>query len=81
MRWSAVFAVLAALAGCGERVASAPFDGLPLDQATAAGAPLHVGVACDAGLRADRITQRVVFDVPSSTDEIVAAGEVRWVFH
>lgn len=34
----------------------ATFDGLPLNQTTVAGAPLYVGVAYDAGLRADRIT-------------------------
>ncbi|HEX3765405.1 MAG TPA: penicillin acylase family protein, partial [Kofleriaceae bacterium] len=33
----------------------ATFDGLPLDQTTTAGDPLYVGVAYDAGLRADRI--------------------------
>ena len=37
----------------------ATFDGLPLDQVTTAGEPLYVGVAYDAGLRADRITQLV----------------------
>src|ERR1044071_10300827 len=31
MRWPAVFAVHAALAGCGDALASGPFDGLPLD--------------------------------------------------
>ncbi|HEX8111305.1 MAG TPA: penicillin acylase family protein, partial [Kofleriaceae bacterium] len=44
MRWPAVFAVLAALAGCGENAASAAFDGLPLDGDFTVGvdAPVHV---------------------------------------
>src|SRR5215813_11307036 len=44
MRWPAVLAVLAALAGCGENAASAPFDGLPLDGdfTVGVGAPVHV---------------------------------------
>src|SRR5689334_12694402 len=44
MRWPAVFAVLAVLAGCGENAASAPFDGLPLDGdfTVQVDAPVHV---------------------------------------
>jgi penicillin amidase len=44
MRWPAVFAILAVLAGCGENTASAPFDGLPLDGDFTVGvdAPVHV---------------------------------------
>jgi penicillin G amidase len=44
MRWPAVLAVLAALAGCAENAASAPFDGLPLDGDFTVGvdAPVHV---------------------------------------
>lgn len=44
MRWPAVFAVLAALAGCGDGAASGPFDGLPLDGDLEGGlsSPAHV---------------------------------------
>lgn len=44
MRWPAVLAVLAVVAGCGENAASAPFDGLPLDGDFTVGvdAPVHV---------------------------------------
>ncbi|HEX3479370.1 MAG TPA: penicillin acylase family protein [Kofleriaceae bacterium] len=44
MRWPAVLAVVAGLAGCGENAASAPFDGLPLDGDFTVGvdAPVHV---------------------------------------
>lgn len=80
----------------------ATFDGRPLDQATADGAPRYAGVAYAAGLGADRLPGGAIqdrrsphgrdlldrfyptdprVDAPSSIDDIVAAGESRWVFH
>lgn len=47
MRWPAVFAVLAALAGCDDSATSGPFDGLPLDGDFAVGLGAAVHVARD----------------------------------
>ncbi|HMG20569.1 MAG TPA: penicillin acylase family protein, partial [Kofleriaceae bacterium] len=42
----------------------ATFDGLPLDQATADGAPLYAGATYAAGLREDRITRLIQQGAP-----------------
>jgi hypothetical protein len=77
MRWPAVFAVLAALAACGDSAASGPFDGLPLDGDFTVGvdAPVHVARnAWDPLVRQDALAPFFVLPGDGAGDWIADAS-------
>ena len=74
MRWPTVLTVLTALAGCGDRAASGPFDGLPGDGAGdwiagASRSPRYIPRAVDP-------TQGTL--ITANADPVGASS--RWVF-